>query len=112
MIENAQSMTATEYDELFIGGRWVEPSTNHRGALTCHRRLCREGAAMTLAPTTAAAEFTERVWANQRHLAASLKHGYDFIVCGAGSSGSVLARRLAEILMSKCCCWKQADATM
>jgi choline dehydrogenase len=51
---------------------------------------------MTLAPTTAAAEFTERVWANQRHLAASLKQGYDFIVCGAGSSGSVLARRLAE----------------
>jgi aldehyde dehydrogenase (NAD+) len=27
VIEDAQSITATEYDELFIGGRWVEPST-------------------------------------------------------------------------------------
>lgn len=42
------------------------------------------------------ADFTERVLANQRSLAASLKHMYSVIICGAGSAGSVLARRMAE----------------
>src|SRR5258708_8925222 len=43
-----------------------------------------------------AAEFGERVRLNQRQLRSDLKPQYDFIVCGSGSSGSVVARRLAE----------------
>jgi choline dehydrogenase len=41
-------------------------------------------------------EFAERVRVNQSRLRSDLKPHYDFIVCGAGSSGSVVARRLAE----------------
>ncbi|MDT5308287.1 MAG: choline dehydrogenase [Mycobacterium sp.] len=41
-------------------------------------------------------DFAERVHRIQRRLHAELKPQYDFVVCGAGSSGSVVARRLAE----------------
>jgi hypothetical protein len=44
----------------------------------------------------AAAEFAERVRRNQQQLGEDLKPQYDFIVCGSGSSGSVVARRLAR----------------
>jgi choline dehydrogenase len=42
------------------------------------------------------ANFTEQVRLTQQKLTAELKPHYDFIVCGSGSSGSVVARRLAE----------------
>jgi choline dehydrogenase len=40
--------------------------------------------------------FAERVHANQRNLRSNLRTQYDFVICGSGSSGSVVASRLAE----------------
>ncbi|MBB3035089.1 GMC family oxidoreductase [Alteriqipengyuania lutimaris] len=48
------------------------------------------------ATPTDIADFERRARENQQRLNASLKPSYDFIVCGGGSSGSVVARRLAE----------------
>src|SRR6201993_2413188 len=47
-------------------------------------------------PNTQTADLAQRVRVNQAKLTFELRPHYDFIVCGSGSSGSVIARRLAE----------------
>jgi choline dehydrogenase len=43
-----------------------------------------------------AEDLDTRIRVNQQRLLSATKQRYDFIVCGSGSSGSVVARRLAE----------------
>src|SRR5262249_33930655 len=46
-------------------------------------------------------DFAERVRVNQQDLASKLKRRFDYIVCGAGTSGCVVAARLASDLKTQ-----------
>jgi hypothetical protein len=50
----------------------------------------------SLEPSTHAADLAQRVNVNEAKLTSELRPHYDFIVCASGSSGSAVARRLAE----------------
>jgi choline dehydrogenase len=50
----------------------------------------------SLESSTTAADFAQRVNVNEARLTSELRPHYYFIVCGSGSSGSAVMRRLAE----------------
>jgi hypothetical protein len=67
-----------------------------RGALPQDHRCTETRRQHLMTMSNGDKDIDRRVRSNQQRLGADLKPSYDFIVCGAGASGSVMARRLAE----------------
>src|SRR5262249_10793215 len=65
------------------------------GGTVSGNNMQRKNALMKI-PKSDAVNFAKSVRLNQQRLASELKSHYDFIVCGAGTSGCVVAARLAS----------------
>src|SRR5499433_3357066 len=67
----------------------------YRAGENAAARCSKTGEPVVKMPNSDGVNFGERVRLNQQRLASELKSHYDFIVCGAGTSGCVVAARLA-----------------